>query len=369
MTNLLDPLFVTVAHHKGSDLHVKSDAVPKIRVRGNLTPVSTGALDAATVEASVLATMDAKTRARFEETSDADYAYSAPNPDPDGEPFRFRVNAFRANGEVGLIARLVADQPASLADLNLPDVLSTLALQRQGMCLVTGPTGSGKSTTLAAMVDLINATKPVHILTIEDPVEILHRDKVASINQRELRRDTNDFASALTAAMRQDPDVILIGEMRDTHTVRAAVAAAQTGHFVLSTLHTTDAAETINRIIDFFPAEEQTQIRLALAQSLQGVVCQRLAPTVDGGRVAAMEILVRTKRVEEAIADPSKTSTITEIVKEGGLYGMRTFDQHLVALVLEGTISIETAKDMASKRHNLIIELKRAGVRAELADD
>jgi twitching motility protein PilT len=300
--------------------------------------------------------MTQDTMETFARTNEADYAINAPSVG------RFRVNAFRGRGSAGMILRLVPAKPRSLAELNLPEILGKLALEPRGLVLVTGPTGSGKSTTLAAMVDRINDTRPVHILTIEDPIEVLHSDKVASVNQRELRTDTADFKSALRAAMRQDPDVILIGEMRDRETVAAALAAAETGHFVMSTLHTTDATETVNRIVDFFPPFEQKQTRLALAQSLKGVICQRLVPDVHGGRTVVMEIAVPNGRLQDAIIDPDKTFTIPDIIAEGGYHQMQTFDQHLVQLVQLGELLVEEAMRASTQPHELSIMLKRVGI-------
>ena len=265
--------------------------------------------------------------------------------------------------------RLVGDQPTSLAALGLPEVIHRLALEPRGLVLVTGPTGSGKTTTLAAMVDAINEARAVHVLTLEDPIEVVHRDKMASVNQRELGTDTHDWPTALRAAMRQDPDVILIGEMRDPETVKAALGAAETGHFVMSTLHTTDAKETVNRIIDFFAPHEQKHVRLALAASLKGIVCQRLMPRAHGeGRAVVMEIAVTTPRLAEAVADPDRTDTIEDIVATGGYSGMQTFDQHLLQLVLDGTVSIGAAKLTSSNTHDFSVMLKRAGVDPELVD-
>src|SRR6185436_19569793 len=218
------------------------------------------------------------------------------------------------------------------------------------------------TTTLAAMIGYLNATKPVHIVTVEDPIEVLHKDDVASINQREVGQDTNDFLSALRAALRQDPDVILIGEMRDTETVRAALQAAETGHLVLSTLHTQDATETVNRVIDFFPPHQQKQIRLTLAGTLRGIVCQRLVPTIDGDRIPALEILVNTGRVAERIADEEKTSEIKEVVAEGGYYGMMTFDQALLELIKEGKVSVDDAMQAVSSTHDFELALQQAGI-------
>jgi twitching motility protein PilT len=247
-------------------------------------------------------------------------------------------------------------------EVGLPDSIKSLADEHRGLILVTGPTGSGKTTTLAAMIDYINKTKPVHIVTIEDPIEVLHKDHTASINQREIGNDTSDFLSALRAALRQDPDVILIGEMRDTETVRAALQAAETGHLVLSTLHTVDATETVNRVIDFFPPYQQKQIRLALAGILRGIICQRLVPTIDGGRAPGLEILVNTGRVAERIADPEKTHELKDVIADGNFYGMITFDQCLLKLLQEGKISVESAFKAVSNRHDFELAMQQAGL-------
>jgi twitching motility protein PilT len=250
-----------------------------------------------------------------------------------------------------------------LEDLGLPPVLSALAMEPRGLVLVTGPTGSGKTTTLAGMIDHINSNREVHVVTIEDPIEVLHFDKLSMINQREVRLDTMDFGVALRAAMRQDPDVILVGEMRDTETVKAALAAAETGHFVMSTLHTTDASETITRVIDFFPPHEQKQIRLSLASALRGILCQRLIPRADGqGRCVAMEICINTGRVADAVADAERTSSIEELIREGTFYGMQTFDQHLVALIRDGVITLDAAMSASTNPHDLTVELRRLGL-------
>ena len=250
----------------------------------------------------------------------------------------------------------------SFEEMGLPDTVRTLAEEHRGLVLVTGPTGSGKTTTLAAMIGHINETKPVHIVTIEDPIEVLHRDAMASINQREIGNDTKDFLSALRAALRQDPDVILIGEMRDTETVRAAIQAAETGHLVLSTLHTVDATETVNRVIDFFPPYQQKQVRLALAGTLRGIVCQRLVPTVDGGRTPALEILVNTGRVAERIADPDTTNEIKDVIADGSFYGMMTFDQSVLALLQEGRITTEAAFEAVTSRHDFELAMQQVGL-------
>jgi twitching motility protein PilT len=261
------------------------------------------------------------------------------------------------------VFRRVSVGAIPLDELGVPEVIGRLALEPRGLVLVTGPTGSGKTTTLAGMVDHVNTHRECHIVTIEDPIEVLHRDELSMINQREVRLDTQDFTVALRAAMRQDPDVILVGEMRDAETVKAALAAAETGHFVMSTLHTTNAQETITRVIDFFPPHEQKQVRLSLAGSLRGIVCQRLVPRADGqGRCLTMEVCVNTGRVAEAITDADKTNTITDLIVEGGYYGMQTFDQHLTTLIRDGVVTLDDAMSAASSPHDLTVELRRLGL-------
>jgi twitching motility protein PilT len=357
------PFLQAVVVNNASDLHIKAGSAPKIRISGSLVPLQMDPLTADQAWAVIRETMPPDVEQHFLATNEADYALAV-----DGVG-RFRVNAFRARGNAGCVMRLVGDEPMSLAALGLPEVIRRLALEPRGLVLVTGPTGSGKTTTLAAMVDAINESRAVHVLTLEDPIEVIHRDKLASVNQRELGTDTRDWPTALKAAMRQDPDVILIGEMRDPETVKAALSAAETGHFVMSTLHTTDAKETVNRIIDFFPPHEQKQVRLGLATSLKGIVCQRLMPRADdAGRAVEMEIAVNTPRLAEAIADPDRTDTIEDIVASGGYSGMQTFDQHLLQLVLGGTVSIRAAKVASSNTHDFSVMLKRAGVDPALVD-
>ena len=357
------PFLQAVVVNHASDLHLKAGSAPKIRISGSLVPLETHPLTDDEVWELIRETMPSDVERHFLDTSEADYALQVEGIG------RFRVNAFRARGTAGCVMRLVGDEPMSLAALGLPDVIHRLALEPRGLLLVTGPTGSGKTTTLAAMVDAVNEARAVHVLTLEDPIEMVHQDKMASVNQREVGTDTQDWATALRAAMRQDPDVILIGEMRDPDTVKAALAAAETGHFVMSTLHTSDAKETINRIIDFFPPHEQKQVRLGLAASLKGIVCQRLMPKQDGqGRAVVMEIAVNTPRLAEAIADPDKTDTIDDIVAGGAFSGMHTFDQHLLELVLDGTVSISAAKVTSSNTHDFSVMLKRAGIDPTLVD-
>ncbi len=341
----------------GSDLHCKVGSAPRVRVDGVLRRLQVPDLRREDTEHFVREVLRADLIEEFARSNEADFAYGI-----DGVG-RFRVNVFRQRGSAGLVFRRVSIGAIPLEDLGLPQVLGALSLEPRGLVLVTGPTGSGKTTTLAGMVDNINLNREVHVVTIEDPIEVLHFDKRSMINQREVRVDTKDFATALRAAMRQDPDVILVGEMRDEETVKAALAAAETGHFVMSTLHTTDAQETITRIIDFFPPHEQGQVRLSLAGSLRGIICQRLVPRADGlGRCVTMEICVNTGRVADAISDPDKTSSIHSLIAEGGFYGMQTFDQHLTELFRDGVITLDAAMDASTSPHDLMVELRRLGL-------
>ena len=340
----------------GSDLHVKVGSPPMMRLTHGLVRLDRDPLSPIETQAIADGVIPQDRKDLFKERGEVDFAYSVANVG------RFRANVFRQRGSVSMVLRKLRFGGPSFDEIGLPDVVRTLAEEHRGLILVTGPTGSGKTTTLAAMIGYLNATKPVHIVTVEDPIEVLHKDEVASINQREVGQDTNDFLSALRAALRQDPDVILIGEMRDTETVRAALQAAETGHLVMSTLHTQDAAETVNRVIDFFPPHQQKQIRLSLAGTLRGIICQRLVPSVDGGRIPALEILVNTGRVAERIADEEKTSEIEEVVAEGGFYGMMTFDQALLQLIQEGRVSVEDAMQAVSSVHDFELALQQAGI-------
>jgi len=353
----IEPYLRALVELGGSDLHCKVGSPPRVRIDGRLRKLQAPELTAVDTESMVLEVLREDLLDEFAKTNEADFAYSLAGVG------RFRVNAFRARGSSGLVFRRVSVGAIPLEDLGLPQVVQALSLEPRGLVLVTGPTGSGKTTTLAGMIDHINNNREVHVVTIEDPIEILHYDKLSMINQREVKLDTADFATALRAGMRQDPDVILVGEMRDAETVKAALAAAETGHFVMSTLHTTDAAETVNRIIDFFPPHEQKQIRLSMAESLRGILCQRLVQRQDGyGRCVAMEVLVNTGRLADAIVDPEKTSSITALVGEGQYYGMQTFDQHLVSLIRDGVISLEAAMLASSSPHDLTVELRRLGL-------
>jgi twitching motility protein PilT len=353
----IGPFLRALMELTGSDLHCKVGSPPRVRIDGRLRKLQARDLTPDDTAAMAYEIMSDDQRSTFARTNEADFAYSIPGLG------RFRVNAFRSRGSAGLVFRRVSVGAIALDDLGLPPVISALSLEPRGLVLVTGPTGSGKTTTLAGMVDNINTQRECHVITVEDPIEVLHYDKLAMINQREVRLDTVDFASAMRAAMRQDPDVVLVGEMRDPETVKAALAAAETGHFVMSTLHTTDAQETITRIIDFFPPHEHQQVRLSLAGSLKGIICQRLVPRADGqGRCVVMEVCVGTGRIADAITDPEKTSTIGELITEGGFYGMQTFDQHLVTLIRDGVVTMDDAMAASTKPHDLVVELRRLGL-------
>jgi twitching motility protein PilT len=354
----LDVLLRVLAESDGSDLHIKVGSPPRIRVHGVLRKVvGESMLAPADTTEMAQAIMRPDVAERFEKAADADFAYSVPGLG------RFRVNAFRQRGSVALVFRLVRTSAASFGQLGVPDVVGRLALEHRGLVLVTGPTGSGKTTTLAAMIDHINTTRECHIITIEDPIEVLHADKLAAVNQREIGMDADSFSSAMRASMRQDPDVILVGEMRDEETVAAALSAAETGHLVLSTLHTIDATETVNRIVDFFPPHQQQQVRTALAGSLKGIVCQRLVPTADGtSRVPAIEIMVNNGRTQQCILDPMLTGEMHEIIADGEYYGMQTFDQALVRLIALGRIDMRAALVAASKPHDLKVMLQQKGL-------
>ena len=295
----------------------------------------------------------------FTEDGEADFAYQLEGVS------RFRVNAFRQRGTISIALRAIPYNVRTIDELGLPDVVRKLADEPRGIILLTGTTGSGKSTTLAAMIDHINSTRARHIVTLEDPIEYLHRDKLSIINQREVGADTKSFAQAMRRVLRQDPDVILIGEMRDEETVRTALSAAETGHLVLSTVHTLDATETINRIIDFFPPHLQQQARVMLASTLRGAISQRLVPRADSeGRVAVSEVMVVTGRVQDLILNPEETGKITEVIAEGDFYGMQTFDQALLGFVMDGVVSEEVAMETASSPHDFKLMLAAKGERA-----
>jgi twitching motility protein PilT len=354
----LDRILMLLDELDGSDLHIKAGAPPRMRVAGGLRTIDDEpSFSAEETLAIAEAIMPASVVDTFHDKHEADFAYSLHGTG------RFRVNAYYQRGSVALAMRRVRASAATVAELGLPEVVTRLANEMRGLVLVTGPTGSGKTTTLAAMVDHINHTRSCHVVTIEDPVEYLHADNMAAIDQREVGFDTDSFGSAMRVVLRQDPDVILVGEMRDTETVSAALTAAETGHMVMSTLHTINATETINRIVDFFPPFQQSQIRVSLAGSLKGIICQRLIPTADGkSRVPALEILVVNGRIQQAILDPLLTADIDAIINDGEYYGMLTFDQSLVNLIADGTIDLAEAMSTASNPHDLKVMLERKGI-------
>ncbi|HEX2127825.1 MAG TPA: type IV pilus twitching motility protein PilT [Solirubrobacterales bacterium] len=357
----IDQALRWLVDREGSDLHVKVPVPPMARVHGALAPIpGVEPLQPEDTEGALKHILtDPRLLSEFEREGEVDFSYAIPGVS------RFRVNAFRQRGAVSIACRAIPFQVKTIEDLELPPVIRTLADEERGIILLTGTTGSGKSTTLAAMVDHINSTKARHVITLEDPIEYLHQDKGSIINQREVGQDTESFGRAMRRVLRQDPDVILIGEMRDEETVRTALAAAETGHLVLSTLHTMDATETVNRIIDFFPPHLQQQARVMLAATLKGVVGQRLVRRPTGeGRVAVCEVLVVTGRVQDLILNPNETGKITEVISEGEYYGMQTFDQALLKHVMAGRIDEETAYAAASSPHDFKLMLQAQGQRA-----
>jgi len=350
-----------VVENEGSDLHMKVPSRPMARVHGRLEPVpGTEELTPEDTERTFRAMLSDETKLEeFAREHEVDFSYTLPGVS------RFRVNAFQQREAISIVCRAIPYEIRTVDELLLPPVISELAEEERGIILLTGTTGSGKSTTLAAMVGQINATKSKHIVTIEDPIEYLHTDRKSIINQREIGMDTNSFARALRRVLRQDPDVILVGEMRDEETVRTSLSAAETGHLVLSTIHTVDAVESVNRIIDFFPPHMHQQARAMLAGTLKGVVSQRLVPTPDGeGRVAVCEVLRMTGRVRDMIMNPEETGKIHEVIAEGSYYGMQTFDQALLGHVQAGHVSMEEALKAATHPHDFKLLVSSDGQRS-----
>src|SRR5262245_21681056 len=365
----LDAALSYTVEREGSDLHIKVDSPPVARVHGDLWALK-GAEDltADQTEQALRQIAEEHQVMEFEEQGEVDFSYELAGVS------RFRVNAFRQRGAISIALRAIPFQVRTIDDLGLPEVVRRLADEQRGIILLTGTTGSGKSTTLAAMIDHINSTRARHIVTMEDPIEYLHRDKLSIVNQREVGADTKSFAQAMRRVLRQDPDVILIGEMRDEETVRTALSAAETGHLVMSTLHTLDASETINRIIEFFPPHLQQQGRVMLASTLKGAISQRLVPRADRqGRIAVSEVMVVTGRIQDLILNPEETGRITEVISEGDFYGMQTFDQALLGYVTQGLVSEEVALETASSPHDFKLMLAAKGQRAsgieQLEDD
>ena len=343
---------------EGSDLHLKVPSYPLIRLHGHLEPIAgtERLFPEDTRNALLQMLVDPEKVAEFEAENEVDFSYSVEGLG------RFRVNAFYQRGSISIVMRAIPVVIKSVDELGLPEAVTNLANQERGIILLTGTTGSGKSTTLAAMIDHMNRTMKKHIVTIEDPIEFLHRDRNCIINQREVGQDTASFKRALRRVLRQDPDVILVGEMRDEETVHTALSAAETGHLVLSTLHTVDAPETVNRIIDFFPPHQQQQARAMIAGTLKGIVSQRLVKTADGeGRVACCEIMVMTGRVHDMILDPKLTGQLPEVVAEGGYYGMQTFDQHLLKHLQAGRITYAEAMKAATSPHDFKLMVAAVG--------
>ena len=361
----IDAALMQVIEQEGSDLHLKVPARPVIRRHGRLEAIEgSEPLSAEDTEATLhhMLTDEAKLDS-FRAEREVDFSYAVPG------VARFRVNAFVQRGSISLVARAIPFQVKTVSELLLPPVISEIADEERGLILLTGTTGSGKSTTLAAMIDHINSRYAKHIVTIEDPVEFLHGDKTSIINQREVGEDTASFGRALRRVLRQDPDVILVGEMRDEETVRTALSAAETGHLVLSTIHTVDATESVNRIIDFFPQAEQRQARAMLAGTLKAVISQRLVPTPDeGGRVATCEILRMTGRVRDMIMNPEETGKLPEVVSEGAYYGMQTFDQALLHHVQEGRVTMAEALKAATHPHDFKLLVSSDGQRHTSVD-
>ena len=338
-----------------SDLHLKAGQPPVLRVDGVLRQAPFAPLRGEDTEAAAVELLREAKAEEFLASNEADIGFTLPGVG------RFRVNVFRQRGHVNLAIRRVRADIPTFDELHLPRAVEALSSEQRGLILVTGPAGVGKTTTIASMIGWINQHRRSHIVTIEDPIEILHDDMLSVVDQREIGTDTADYKTALRYVVRQDPDVIFVGEIRDLETVQAAIQAAETGHLVISTLHTLDATETVNRIIDLFPPEQQRQVRVSLAASLRGVLSQRLVPRADGkGRVPAVEVLVNTGRVAERILAPEQTGTIPDVIADGEFYGMQTFDQALLGLVRQGLVSSEAAGEAASNPHDFVLELRAA---------
>jgi twitching motility protein PilT len=358
-------LLRTMVSRRASDVHLQVGSPPMGRVDGKLQAFHNQALMPEQTKTIGRTLLTAEQWEEFEYRHELDFAYLVPN------VARFRCNIFRQRGSIGLVMRVIPDAIASFEALGLPaQLMEDFTSYERGIVLTTGPTGSGKSTTLAALIDHINRGYPYNIITIEDPIEYLHKNQRSIVVQREVGSDTSDFKMALKYAMRQDPDVIMIGEMRDKETVEAAITAAQTGHLVFSTLHTQDAIRTVNRIIDFFPPHERDQIRILFADSLIGILSQRLLPRADGsGRVLALEVLVNTPLIRDYIKDEDKTPLIKDAMMEDNMRGMRTFDQHLVELYNSGLISYEEALSSATSPHEFKLMLTRGSNSANILSE
>lgn len=351
----LNEILALAVRTNASDIHFKAGLPPMFRLHGTLGAMPDAPrMKPEELSRMALSIMNSFQRERFKQLNELDLSYGVPGVG------RFRVNVYQQRGTIAIVFRVIPFKVKTLAELRHPPVLSTIALEQRGMILLTGTTGSGKSTTLAAMIEHINNERACHVMTVEDPIEFLHRDKRSMINQREVGVDTVSFGQALKSALRQDPDVILVGEMRDLETTATAITAAETGHLLMSTLHTMDATETINRIISIFPPHQQRQIRLQLGAIMKAVVCQRLIPTVDGrGRVAAMEILRSTPRIRELIEDKDRVKEIPDALSQGHVtYGTQTFDQSLMFLFKSGQITYEEAELNSSNPGNFRLRIQ-----------
>ncbi|MDP9185399.1 MAG: PilT/PilU family type 4a pilus ATPase [Actinomycetota bacterium] len=348
----IDELLRHTVERGASDLHLKVGNVPFLRIDGDLLPTSHGVLTPPDTVTFANAVMSEHKRNEFDLHSEADIGYTLQGVG------RFRINVFRQRGLVGLAVRRVRSEIPTFEELRLPDVLRTLADSPRGLVLITGPTGTGKTTTIASMIGFINRSRRAHIVTIEDPIEVVHDDELSIIQQREVGLDTDSYAAALKHVVRQDPDVIFVGEIRDADSALSAIQAAETGHLVISTPHTIDCMETINRVLDLFPPQQAKEVRTSFAGALRGIVSQRLLPKADGkGRVAAVEVLVNTGRVFDRIVDPDHTDSIVDVIAEGGYYGMQSFDQALVTLVKDGLVTTEEARRTATSPHDFDLQL------------
>lgn len=353
---MVEELLAKMTALDASDLHLKVGNTPFFRIHGKLEPAAETSITAEKMEEFVDFLLDVEQRNQLSLKKEVDTAVEFPNLG------RFRVNIFKQRGGLAVSIRRIYTQIPTVEDLNLPEVVKKLAEEQRGLVLVTGTAGSGKTTTIAAMIEYINQTRRVNIITIEDPIEVIFKDKLSLVHQRELGIDTDSYADALRNVVRQDPDVIFIGEMRDLETVAAAISAAETGHLVFSTLHTIDATETVNRIIDFFPPHQQRQARISFAATLKGIVSQRLLPKIGVGLVPAVEVLVNTATIREYILNPDETYKIREAIEEGAYYGMQTFEQSLARLYQEGKVTMEDAAQMAANPEDFMIRLKQMGL-------
>ncbi len=349
----------------GSDLHLKVGSAPLFRVHGELTlDAGTAPLERADTERALHDLLaDEHKLDEYAQEHEVDFSFEIEG------IARFRINAFQQRETTSMVCRAIPHKISTIEELALPDVVRELAEEERGIVLLTGTTGSGKSTTLAAMIDHMNHTMSKHIVTIEDPIEFVHADKRSAINQREVGMDTASFKRALRRVLRQDPDVILVGEMRDEETVQTALSAAETGHLVLSTIHTVDATESINRMLDFFPPHQHQQARSMIAGTVKGVISQRLVPGADGGRVAVCEILRMTGRVRDMIADPDQTGKLVEVITSGAYYGMQTFDQALFGHVKAGRVTFEDAMRVASSPHDFKLLMQADGRQGTTMED